>query len=431
MHTQRYSLAATGVFKQKLLKFGESFDSFLFLDNHGYESRWNKLDWMAAFDPITTLQQNADGTALHAVQAFMDQWRGYWKFGHLGYDLKNETDAGIASRHEDIIGFSDAGFFVPRYIIKAVDNGIEIICQSAENDSSQLFADINATTTCAEFSDAKVVLKPLCEKTEYIEIIGKIKEHIRRGDCYEINYCLHYLGDYLALEPTHLYQRLSAQSPNPFSSFYKQGHSFAICASPERYIMKEGKTLMSQPIKGTAPRGRNNAADNLQFQALQQSKKDQTENVMVVDLVRNDLSKVCKEGTVAVKELFGIYGYPHVFQMISTVAGELKESATLEKIIQATFPMGSMTGAPKRRVMELIDRYEHARRGLFSGAIGYINPQGDFDFNVVIRSILLNQQKNALHYAVGGGITWQSQARLEWEECQLKASAIRKVLGIA
>ena len=158
------------------------------------------------------------------------------------------------------------------------------------------------------------------------------------------------------------------------------------------------------------------------------SAKDRSENVMVVDLVRNDLSKVCKEGTVRVDELYGIYSFPQVHQMISTVSGELKEEVCFTDILKATFPMGSMTGAPKNKVMHLIEKYEQTKRGIFSGAVGYISPNGDFDFNVVIRSIMYNADTSYLSFQTGSAITFYSDPEKEWEECLLKAEAIKVVL---
>jgi para-aminobenzoate synthetase component 1 len=229
--------------------------------------------------------------------------------------------------------------------------------------------------------------------------------------------------------PLSVYRGLTNASPNPFSCFYRQDAAFLMCASPERFLAKRGQQLYSQPIKGTAKRYPGNAAaDEASKLALLGSRKELSENVMVVDLVRNDLSKICERASVQVDELFGIYSYPQVHQMISTVSGKLKDNVSFSEILSATFPMGSMTGAPKIRVMELIEQYEPSRRGLFSGSVGYISPDGDFDFNVVIRSILYNENTQYLGYQVGGGITWYSNPEEEYEECLLKAAAIRKVL---
>jgi para-aminobenzoate synthetase component 1 len=218
-------------------------------------------------------------------------------------------------------------------------------------------------------------------------------------------------------------------SPNPFAAFYRLQDKYLLCASPERFLMKTGNQISSQPIKGTNKRDLlNSLHDDELKKELAESRKDQSENVMIVDLVRNDLTKICKEASVKVDELFGIYSFPQVHQMISTIRGELKEATPFSQIISATFPMGSMTGAPKHRVMQLIDEYEPSSRGIFSGSVGYINPDGDFDFNVVIRSIMYNATNRCLSYQVGSGITFYSDPEKEWVECMLKAEAIKKVL---
>jgi len=235
-------------------------------------------------------------------------------------------------------------------------------------------------------------------KTEYIETIEKLKKHILRGDCYEINYCMEFFAEDTIIDPLSVYQNLSSNSPNPFSALYKLEDKWLICASPERFLKKESDRILSQPIKGTSSRFlEDDTKDKRSKEELFASEKDRSENVMVVDLVRNDLARVCKEGTVAVDELFGVYSFPQVHQMISTISGELKDEISFTEIIKATFPMGSMTGATKRKVMELIEKYERSNRGIFSGAVGYITPDGDFDFNVVIRSICTILQKNTFH----------------------------------
>ncbi len=230
------------------------------------------------------------------------------------------------------------------------------------------------------------------------------------------------------IDPVSIYQNLIQLSPSPFSVLYKLNNKYLICASPERFLQKKGNRLLSQPMKGTAKRAlHDEAKDKNLKKELQISPKEQAENVMVVDLVRNDLSKICREGTVIVNELFGIYSYPQVHQMVSTVTGEMQENISFSQIVEAMFPMGSMTGAPKKRVMELIDEYENSKRGIFSGAVGYLH-QNDFDFNVVIRSIMYNSTNQYLSYLVGSGITFYSDPEKEWEECLLKGAAIKKVL---
>jgi para-aminobenzoate synthetase component 1 len=264
---------------------------------------------------------------------------------------------------------------------------------------------------------------------EYKNAITELKKHILKGDCYEINFCQHFFATDVSIDPLFYYQQLSAVSPNPFSAFYKLNDKYCLCASPERFLKKKGTTLISQPIKGTSKRNLSDySEDTRQKNHLLNSSKERSENVMIVDLVRNDLSKICLEGSVHVKELFGIYSFPQVHQMISTVEGKVDHNTAWTKIIEACFPMGSMTGAPKIKVMELIKKYEHSPRGLFSGSIGYVAPDGDFDFNVVIRSLMYDESKKIISFKAGGGITFNSDVSEEYEESLLKAAAIMQVL---
>jgi para-aminobenzoate synthetase component 1 len=302
----------------------------------------------------------------------------------------------------------------------------EMIIEAA--DAEAVFAAIQAAAPSTVTSSA-IDIKSRFSRDEYLRIIQQLKQHILRGDCYEINFCQEFFATEACIDPLMVYKKLSAVSPNPFSALYRLDDHWLLCASPERYLLKQGPAILSQPIKGTSKRELMNAeADNRNREELFNSAKDRSENVMVVDLVRNDLAKICEEGTVKVDELYGIYSFPQVHQMISTVSGALKKEISFPSIIKATFPMGSMTGAPKKRVMELIEEYEQTKRGIFSGAVGYLSPGGDFDFNVVIRSIMYNAATGYLSYQAGSGITFYSDPAMEWEECLLKAAAIKEVL---
>ena len=370
------------------------------------------------------IKMNA-GTALEGLQSFINKNKGNWIFGHLGYDLKNEMEK-LSSSHPDGIHFPDLYFFEPEIIIRL--NEKEIVIEG--DDPEKIFDKIISFQLPGDLFAISPLIQNRISKEEYLSIIRKLQQHILRGDCYEINFCQEFFAEIANIDPVQVYKRLSTISPNPFSALYKLNDLWLICASPERYIKKQGTHILSQPIKGTAKRVEGNQEnDLLNKEQLQNSAKDRSENVMVVDLVRNDLAKVCKEGTVKVDELFGIYSFPQVHQMISTVSGELKEDISFTNIIKATFPMGSMSGAPKKRVMELIEEYEKTRRGIFSGAVGYVSPKGEFDFNVVIRSILYNSLSKYLSFQTGSGITFYSDPEKEWEECMLKAEAIKKVLG--
>ena len=269
----------------------------------------------------------------------------------------------------------------------------------------------------------------LVKKSADEKKIAALKKHIQRGDCYEINFCQEFFSLNAQVDPSFLYHQLKTISPNPFSAFYKLEDKFCMCASPERFLKKTGNKIISQPIKGTSKRvTEDKIKDEASKSYLINSEKEKSENVMIVDLVRNDMSRFCKEASVKVTELFGIYSFPQVHQMISTIEGLVDEDIHWTKIIESCYPMGSMTGAPKIRVMELIEKYESGSRGLFSGSIGYVSPDGDFDFNVVIRSLFYNETKKLLSFNAGGGITFYSEASQEYQESLIKASAIKNVL---
>jgi para-aminobenzoate synthetase component 1 len=346
----------------------------------------------------------------------------------LSYDLKNETE-GLASDNSDHIGFPDLCFFIPEVILQL--SGQELLIGTFNDRHETIFHEICAMEPpMGKERTAPTPINSRISRAEYIRIIQQLQQHILRGDCYEINFCQEFFASDVTIDPVQVYCSLSDTSPNPFAAYYKTGDRYLLCASPERYLKKEGDHIFSQPIKGTAQRNLHDAGEDVKNREhLYNSAKDRSENVMIVDLVRNDLSKICEEASVQVEELFGIYSFPQVHQMISTVSGQLRSDIHFIEAIKATFPMGSMTGAPKKRVMELIEQYEQTRRGIFSGAVGYITPDGDFDFNVVIRSIMYNAANKYLSFQAGSAITFYSDPEKEYEECLLKAAAIKKVLG--
>jgi para-aminobenzoate synthetase component I len=350
-----------------------------------------------------------------------------WLFGHLSYELKNSLHH-LPTSKKDKVGFPLFYFFYPEVVLQL--KGAVLSVYAPEPD--RVYKEIEQTeSTFRPAFVSSFAAKPVLSKENYVEKIKALQAHILRGDCYEINFCQEFFAEKVLLEPFAAFERLMQVSPNPFSAFYRLNDKFLLCASPERFLSKKGTRIISQPIKGTIQRDLSNAAhDEVLKAALRLSPKEQAENVMVVDLVRNDLTRICKPATVRVDELFGTYSFPQVHQLISTISGELNDSICLSQIMEAAFPMGSMTGAPKRRVMKLIDEYEPSARGIFSGSVGYKKPDGDFDFNVVIRSIMYNQKNQFLSYQVGSGITFYSDAEKEWEECMLKAEAIRKVLSL-
>ncbi len=408
-----------------MLSWANQFSIFCFLDNNNYNCEHGVFECLLAVSSKKSFQASA-GNVFSDLKQFANKHKNEYLFGHFSYDVKNEIET-LTSSNPDGIAFADCSFFVPETIVNLSKNECTI---SSCFDCTDLFNQIDSTNFSPLATINNTLIKSRFTKDEYIATIKKLQEHIHKGDCYEINFCQEFFSENTIIEPLEVYKKLTVISPNPFSAFYKWNDTYCLCASPERYLKKETSKLISQPIKGTAKRNLIDAiADEESKNYLQQSQKEKSENVMVVDLVRNDLSKVCEEGTVKVDELFGIYSFPQVHQMISTISGKVNPELDFTDIIKATFPMGSMTGAPKKRVMELIEQYEKTKRGLFSGAIGYVTPNGNFDFNVIIRSIFYNATSGYLSYQTGGGITIYSNAEKEYEECLLKAEAILQAIN--
>lgn len=408
-----------------MLNWANRFSICCFLDNQHYQESHHSYECLMAAGALRTIAAGA-GNALQQLQEWY-QHQPDWLFGHFSYELKNEIEP-LQSHHPDGIGFPDLFFFVPEFVILLNEQELSIGYNG--NEHVKIWEAIQQTPVPdAPASTAPVTIQHRIPKAEYLHTIRQLQQHILRGDCYVINFCQEFFAEQTSIDPLPVYLALSAASPNPFAAYYKLDNQFLLCASPERYLKKTGNNVLSQPIKGTWQRNREDRQeDDRNKERLYHSAKDRAENVMVVDLVRNDLSRVCEEGSVQVDELFGIYSFPQVHQMISTVSGQLRSDCSVIDAIRATFPMGSMTGAPKRRVLELIEQYEQSRRGLFSGAVGYITPNEDFDFNVVIRSILYNASQQYLSFQTGSAITFYSDPEQEYEECLLKAAAIQEVL---
>ena len=357
-----------------------------------------------------------------------------WFFGFITYDVKNRFEK-LYSSNFDGIDMPELCFFKPEYVIIEDNSGWRVEFNKSNNsveDVIELIVKIentNLNSRDALLTAKNLDVKSRITKDDYIETINKIKRHIHVGDIYEMNYCIEFYSNPCEINPTGLYYLLNSASPTPFNAYIKFQDKYLICASPERYIKKEGLKLISQPIKGTSPRNKVKSVDENAKKQLIVNPKERAENIMITDLVRNDLSRIATKGSVKVEELCGVYSFKQVHQMISTITATITDEVSFTDIIRSTFPMGSMTGAPKIEAMKLIEQYESTKRGLYSGTVGYISPNGDFDFNVVIRSILYNKTNRYLSFMVGSAITDQSDPELEYKECLLKASAILKVLN--
>ncbi|MFY0594397.1 anthranilate synthase component I family protein [Roseivirga sp.] len=345
-----------------------------------------------------------------------------WLFGFLGYDLKNELEQ-LSSIKPARISFPEACFFEPLHLIYFHSDKVEIV---SDHPKSVFESILNRMAIKKESHFGQSIAST--SKQEYLDTVEKLRNHIEVGDIYEINYCQEHYGEILSADPVEAYLKLNSISPKPFSAFQKYANQYLLCASPERFIKKSYNTIVSQPIKGTIKRGKTAQEDQQLKHQLRNDEKELAENMMIVDLVRNDLSRTSTIGSVKVEEIFGIYSFEQVHQMISTISSQKHPDKTWMEVIQNAFPMGSMTGAPKIKVMELIDKYENVRRGMFSGAAGFISPSGDFDFNVIIRSLFLDLKNMLYSFQVGGAITYDSIPEKEYEECMIKASAIMQLL---
>ena len=422
--TNIYKLKSHNTFKNKLIEYLRNYNSFCLLDSNSLGD--NELDFLVAFSKEKELLHSLD--PFFDLDAFINQ-SSDWLFGYLTYELKNYIER-LSSNNLDFQKFPIIHFFTAQIIINVKKKDVIISYNNhySSVDIDKIFSSI-CNTSINNSSISSINIKPRVKKEDYIKNIISIKEHLKLGDIYEMNYCQEFYSDCTDIDPFLLFSRLNSVSNAPFSSFYRINEHFCICASPERYLKKIGERIISQPIKGTIKKLSNPVLDKENQKKLLNSAKDFSENVMIVDLVRNDLSRIAKKNTVKVDELTALYTYQDVHHLISTISCELDSQFTIVDAIRASFPMGSMTGAPKIKSMDLIEKFEDTLRGIYSGSIGYITPEKDFDFNVVIRSVFYNQQSQYLSFMVGGAITIDSDPESEYEECLVKAKSIFKILA--
>ncbi len=418
------------VFKQQLLIWSQQFDEVVWLDSNDYDQKYASYDAVLAVDAFTVFQTDY-------YDAF-NQFKEYqssvddWIFGYFSYDLKNDVEH-LSSQNFDGLQFPELFFFQPKKLFFLKGDLLEVhylnvVADDIDNDLKSISAETLFNNNTASLKGEQIKIKLRIHKDEYFEKVNTMLTHIHRGDIYEANFCQEFYAENTTLNPLETYDKLNAISKPPFATFFRVYDKYLLSASPERYIKKEGLKITSQPIKGTAKRSKNKEEDAKLRQQLSEDEKERSENVMIVDLVRNDLSKTATKGSVKVEELCKVYTFDQVHQMISTVTSKVNESTHPVDVIKTTFPMGSMTGAPKISAMKIIEDLEATKRGLYSGAVGYFSPNDDFDFNVVIRSILYNATNKYVSYSVGGAITAKSDPLKEYEECLVKAKAMREVL---
>lgn len=413
-------------FKQQLLAWSQEFREVVFLDSNNYPQEYSNFDCLLAVDAFTSIKTDYH-SAFEDLKSYQQSIKD-WIFGYLSYDLKNDVEH-LESHNFDGLDFPDLFFFQPKKLFLLKGNSLEIkylhLCDDEVNE------DLEAIFNSTIFQDLEA--KPLqiqarISKEDYLIKVASMLDYIHRGDIYEANFCMEFFAVKAQINPLDTFQKLNAISEPPFAVFFKNHKQFLMSASPERYLRKEGEKLISQPIKGTIKRSSDAVEDENCKNELFQNEKERSENIMIVDLVRNDLSRTAQKDSVRVEELCKIYTFKQVHHLISTVVSKLKPEYSAVDAIKTTFPMGSMTGAPKISAMKIIEELEETKRGLYSGAVGYFTPEGDFDFNVVIRSILYNLENEYVSFSVGSAITSLSNPEKEYEECLLKAKAMRSVL---
>ncbi len=423
-------IANPTLFKEQILYWSQQFRETIILDSN-IENNENQLyksyDLIVAVDAFTSIQTDYE-KAFEDVYQYQSKTKD-WLFGYLSYDLKNDVEH-LQSQNFDGLGFPDLYFFQPKKIFLLKDNSLEIkylnMCDDEiDVDFEEIIQSQMSNVKCQKLS---INIKQRISKENYIKKVEKTLAHIHRGDIYEANFCMEFYAEEAVIAPYEVHKKLNEISDAPFSVYFKKNQHYLLSASPERYLKKENEKVISQPIKGTAKRNSNSELDEQNKVALQNNAKERSENIMIVDLVRNDLSQTATKSSVEVEELCNVYSFKQVHQMISTITSNVAHTTSPIEILRTTFPMGSMTGAPKISAMKIIEELEETKRGLYSGAVGYFTPSGNFDFNVVIRSILYNSENQYLSFSVGSAITAEAIPENEYEECLLKAKAMFEVL---
>ncbi|SDZ88927.1 anthranilate synthase component I family protein [Psychroflexus halocasei] len=413
-------------FKEKLFHWASKSSNFTILEGQQMGATHHQYDCIIGVGELSSLTFH-DKVDFDGLDDYHQKTQD-WLLTYISYDVKNSIE-NLKSQNSDDLKFPLLKFIQPKKLLCLKNNLLSFHYLNDDfHEIDKDFKNINETLV-EESSLPKVDFINRMSKKEYFENASQLLKHIQRGDIYEVNFCQEFYANDISFNCLQAYKSLRDISKAPFSVFSKVDTHYVISASPERYISKSGNTLISQPIKGTARRDSDSNIDHKIKVQLKNDPKERAENIMIVDLVRNDLSKIAKSKSVEVQELCKIYSFEQVHQMISTITCQLKDNVKLSDILKASFPMGSMTGAPKYKAMELAEKYETKKRGLYSGSVGYITPDFDFDFNVVIRSLLYNADARYLSYMVGGALTAKSIIEKEYEECKLKGKAMKKIFG--
>ena len=425
-----YTVGNPEQLKKQLLFWSQQFREIIFLDSnskHNTNQKYSSYDSILAVDAFTSIKTDYHN-AFEDLKQYQQTTRD-WLFGYMTYDLKNDIEA-LQSDNFDGLNFPDLFFFQPKKLFLLKGNQLEIqYLNMCDDEIEEDFSAIIQSQKWVTENESSIEIQQRISKENYIKKVSKMQEYIHRGDMYEANFCMEFFAENAHIHPFEKFEKLTTISKAPFTVFLKNNQQFLLSASPERYLKKVGERLISQPIKGTAQRFLDAVEDEKSKNQLASDPKERAENIMITDLVRNDLSRTAQQNSVQVEELCAVYSFLQVHQMISTITSKLDSQYSVIEAIKNSFPMGSMTGAPKVSAMKISEELEETKRGLYSGAVGYFTPTADFDFNVVIRSILYNQENKYVSFSVGSAITAQSVPEKEYEECILKAKAMSEVLS--
>ena len=418
--SKSYSLKNKDLFVKKIVNFSSDQSHFTLLNSN---DSFDDYELIIAYGAESFLQSSKN--SLKKIDKYIDKVND-WIFGYLSYDLKNEIE-NLTDLNKDVFNLPNLYFYQPKVIWLIKEEKAEIYSLDKKNLNED-WDHINSIDYKDYTEKSSLDLITRTSKEEYVRKIKNIKQRILQGDCYEMNYCFDMYSKNKTINPYETYIKLNDYTRSPMSTFFKLNQLYLLSSSPERFIKRINRKIISQPIKGTAKRGLDSKEDEKIKHTLLSSPKELSENHMIVDLVRNDLSRVAEKGSVKVVNLNKLNTFKRVHQLISTVEAEIAVKTKFSKIITGMFPMGSMTGAPKIESMNIIDEYESTKRGLYSGSIGYIKPNKDFDFNVVIRSIIYDKLLKEINVSVGSAITFKSDPESEFEECLLKAEPMIKSL---
>ncbi|MEY3444605.1 MAG: hypothetical protein RLZZ519_2886 [Bacteroidota bacterium] len=410
----------TGLVRRHLLHWAALQPYCVWLESCNTEvDRYGHYEWILG---VTRSSQPQLYSSLADLETALVQEKDAWRFGFLGYELKAEIEPRLQTALPSSVNFPKMGLFKADLVVTKLRGSKEITfeCGWSEDLLDTILKVQPAKAGVTGFSG----FTSNFTESEYCATVSELRNHIREGDVYEINLAQCFSAKAEIASPVALYESLIAASPVPFAGYCKWENLHLICASPERFLRLHQHQLITEPIKGTASRGNSPEQDAQMAFHLRNSIKEQAENVMIVDLSRNDLHRSCEVGSVEVPHLFEVQTFPQVHHLVSTITGRKRLDVSAVQAIRNTFPPGSMTGAPKVRACERIAQYERLSRGVYSGSLGYFAKNGDFDWNVVIRSLVYDAANGQMSYHVGGAITWDSDPAAEYAETLLKAKAI-------